>query len=149
MGSPQLIPDPYSHSFGRPFSTASSQHPLLLEACQANTSDWRRAIANFIWADSFFVTISIPCFQWLEHCFIPIPWLGLVHIVAHDTREATFLLIQLFHSSQTMDPQMDLDNTEPRGTKRSAEDNEEPQRPKRIRVSSHFQSYLRLGINAT
>ncbi|GAQ44255.1 DNA mismatch repair protein [Aspergillus tubingensis] len=33
-----------------------------------------------------------------------------------------------------MDPQMDLDKTESRGTKRSAEDSEEPQRPKRIKA---------------
>ncbi|PYI11167.1 DNA mismatch repair protein MutL [Aspergillus sclerotiicarbonarius CBS 121057] len=33
-----------------------------------------------------------------------------------------------------MDPQMELDSPEPRGTKRSAEDTEEPQRPKRIRA---------------
>ncbi|OOF97450.1 hypothetical protein ASPCADRAFT_505799 [Aspergillus carbonarius ITEM 5010] len=33
-----------------------------------------------------------------------------------------------------MDPQMELDSPEPRGTKRSAEGTEEPQRPKRIRA---------------
>ncbi|PWY95835.1 DNA mismatch repair protein MutL [Aspergillus sclerotioniger CBS 115572] len=33
-----------------------------------------------------------------------------------------------------MDPQMELDSSETRGTKRSAEDTEEPQRPKRIRA---------------
>ncbi|RAL00928.1 mismatch repair ATPase MLH1 [Aspergillus ibericus CBS 121593] len=33
-----------------------------------------------------------------------------------------------------MDSQMELDSAEPRGTKRSAEDTEEPQRPKRIRA---------------
>lgn len=34
-----------------------------------------------------------------------------------------------------MENEMDVDALEPRGTKRTAEDNEAPQRPKRIRVS--------------
>lgn len=41
-----------------------------------------------------------------------------------------------------MDPEMDVDAPEPRGTKRAAEEDEASKSPKRIRVSSNSLSHV-------